>query len=827
MSAPLPFQWMAEQYFKAGWSPLPLPYKTKNPVPKGYTGATGKYVDAEDMRRWTAKKARISVGNLNYQPGNVALRLPKDVIGIDVDAHSGKAGLETFSAALAEWGPLPATWVTTSKTDGVSGIRLYRVPEGLAWPGELPFGKGVELIRWDHRFAIVYPSIHDKTGAEYGWFREVPHGGDTAVDEWDGLGQYELVAAPDDFPEPGELAELPATWVEGLTGGAEWEEKAAGEEIDDASATAWLSSCVEPDELCKHMRRTVATHSKTLRVAGEDGGAHDSMRDAAWAVLGDANDGHAGVVKALGKLRDVFLAAVRKRRGDERLAVGEWKRAVFRGISKIIEGGGQEVVDPCVALVSTSDLVRPVFQFTEFGNAQRLAKVMNGRARWIPEYKCWYVWDTVRWTRDTGGQVTRWAWKAIDLITEELANIGGTTSDEDEDKFKKHQKNSEKDSMISAMERLVRHRPGIPISAELLDGNPRLLNCPNGTLELTDDGSRFRRSQRAEDYLTLVAGAPYVPDARSELWDDYLERFFPDQEIRDWLQLLVGYSLFGANDEQLMVIGWGGTSTGKTTFKEAIEAALGMYAGVLEKSVFRADIGDRPRPDILKAMPRRLVISEEFSGSEVLHVDQIKYITGAGRTSARGMRSDIFLERTPAFTPWLLTNEFPQIKGGDLALQNRVLVVPFASHMPRTRSSARARRWMLEEVHSAVLAWAVAGWDAYCQGKDVRDVPAGALDANARFIGELSDFHTFLSTACDRGPDYVEVPSRLYEAYEHWCGLERVPERDRLSSTAFGRHLSAMGIHKPNRKVTIDGKQTYLRHGVRLVSEWAKIVETQ
>jgi putative DNA primase/helicase len=805
--APMPFVWMAQQYFDAGWSPLPLPYKEKSPVPNGYTGASGSYVTDTDLARWLKKRARINVGNFNYAPGNIALRLPRNVIGIDVDAYSGKTGLESLEAALDEWGPLPATWVTTSKEDGVSGIRLFRIPEGLAWPGELPQGKGVELLRWDHRFAIVYPSIHDKTGAEYAWLQQVPG---------DGPGGLDLVASPDDFPTPGDLPELPEAWVEGLTSGQRWEERAAAD-ITEAEANAWLSSCVEPEDLCAYMRKTISTHTKLLRLAGEDGGGHDAGRDAAWAVLGDANDGHGGVKTALGKLRDVFLAAVRKRRGDERQAREEWRRAVFRGIAKIIEGGGRELADPCTSLVAIGDSNDPLFDFTEFGNTQRLARVLNGKARWVPGLKCWYIWDTVRWVPDPeGSQVNRWAWKAIDLIEEEIARLGGTADDDTIGEFKKHKKKSSTKAQVAAMVGLVRDRQGMALPAESLDANPRLLTTPNGRLELTDSGTEFSRRQRAEDYMTRVTSAPYDPDATSELWDDYLGKFFPDPEMRAWLQLLIGYSLFGANDEQIMVIGHGLTGTGKTTFKMAIEAALGDYAGVLEKSIFRANTDDKARPDILKAMGRRIVISEEFSASDKLHVDQIKYITGAGDISARGMASNVFVERTPTFTPWLLTNEFPQIAGGDLALVNRVLVVPFGAAMIRTQESARKRRRLLEEpgAPSAVLSWAVGGWNAYCAGKALRDVPASALEANARFLSELSEFHAFLSECCDRGPEYSEPSQLLFEAYEEWCGYNRIKERDQLNVNTFGRQLSAMGIGRDRART--DGVRVQVRTGVRL-----------
>ena len=60
----------------------------------------------------------------------------------------------------AELGPLPATYITTSRNDGVSGIRMFRVEPGLRWPTGP--GKDIEFVHKGHRYAIVRPSIHTR-----------------------------------------------------------------------------------------------------------------------------------------------------------------------------------------------------------------------------------------------------------------------------------------------------------------------------------------------------------------------------------------------------------------------------------------------------------------------------------------------------------------------------------------------------------------------------------------------------------------------------------------------------------------------------------------
>src|SRR5258705_13953316 len=79
-----PYRVAAVLYFEAGWpGPLPLPVQAKREPPPGYTGAEGIYPSRADVQDW----ADNGKGH-----GNIALRLPDDVIGVDVDMYDGKQG---------------------------------------------------------------------------------------------------------------------------------------------------------------------------------------------------------------------------------------------------------------------------------------------------------------------------------------------------------------------------------------------------------------------------------------------------------------------------------------------------------------------------------------------------------------------------------------------------------------------------------------------------------------------------------------------------------------------------------------------------------------
>ncbi len=129
------------------------------------------------------------------------MRLPATVVGIDVDAYDNRAGAATFAAAETAWGVLPPTVRTTSRADGVSGIRLYKVPAGVQFVENLDglHGLNVDMIQHNHRYAMAPGSTHPNGGV----YRLLDHEGH--------------VLPLDALPRPKELPELPAAWVVGLT----------------------------------------------------------------------------------------------------------------------------------------------------------------------------------------------------------------------------------------------------------------------------------------------------------------------------------------------------------------------------------------------------------------------------------------------------------------------------------------------------------------------------------------------------------------------------------------------------------------------------------
>jgi AAA domain/Bifunctional DNA primase/polymerase, N-terminal len=185
-----PYASAAGAYLKAGWTGvLPLPPRSKSSPPEGYTGRNGREASADDVRRWRREHAA----------GNICLRLPRGVIGIDVDAYKDADHVAAWKELTERLGALPDAPWCSSRDDRISGIRLFRIPEDWEATGKLPeASNGVspgEVIQWHHRYLVVPPSIHPGTGRAYRW--------------WGGA-----------IPSVSSLPALPQPWLDALSAAA-------------------------------------------------------------------------------------------------------------------------------------------------------------------------------------------------------------------------------------------------------------------------------------------------------------------------------------------------------------------------------------------------------------------------------------------------------------------------------------------------------------------------------------------------------------------------------------------------------------------------------
>jgi len=210
---------------------------------------------------------------------------------------------------------------------------------------------------------------------------------------------------------------------------------------------------------------------------------------------------------------------------------------------------------------------------TDAGNARRLVTRYGHDLRYFFQRRTWCAWDGMRWIEDETGEVVRRAKETVRSLYIDAYNLADEKGRKD---LASHARKSEGESRIRAMLKLAESEASIPVKADQFDSNPYLLNLLNGTLNLKT--GKLQPHNR-EDLLTKLAPIEYSPNAKCQTWKAFLKRIMNgNEDLIQYLQKAVGYSLTGDTREQVLFIFYGTGANGKTTFISTIMSMLGDYA---------------------------------------------------------------------------------------------------------------------------------------------------------------------------------------------------------------------------------------------------------
>lgn len=880
---------ITKAYRARGWlGTVPIFPGKKEKPPEGFTGREAPYPSDEDLFDFLADVKYGVKSNIAIRLGNpIEINIEGEgiqtfeVIGIDVDNYPDgeklKEGGKQLEQLERKLGPLPATWTSSSRNDGVSGIRFFLVPTGYAFSGKAD--QHIDIIQRVHRYAIVYPSWHPE-GRQYVWID--PEGN--------------IVARMAEVPHASELPFLPDKWLEFLTRGGVRDE---GRPLDMDSTVeqlyAWAKKTFpkipedgsrdEHDGMCAQVLKNVKMWEKAI---DEDPSSHDKIVSAHWNLFKCAVEGHTGWAEAVRDVERYWLKDVGERGkrglGDAKMEIFRSKTTALRKIKaewdKASEDGIQMVSSACTCFNDTPPeaVLRPKaspadseddeddgdgptdenvddgapavpdveasgsaeapdkYELNDDGNANHLMDLYYGNLLWVPGLGQWISWNGDRWVGDNPA-VGRHAFRVVkarqfqyarQLMGERDRLLAALGKDDQEYKDMKRlagewlqwARSSGNNIRANGALEASQSIPGCYIQAEKLDAEPYLLGVQNGVLELHDTGARLRKMKK-DDFVTKTTSVAYVPYAGQsgkgkELWHEYLNKFLPDPDLQAFFQRIMGYALLGQNPERLVVFLLGRTSTGKSTILNAILRALGSdYAHSVNMSIFRES---KLNPELAQALPARIITSSEVSSKITVHADVLKRACGNDPMAAELKNVNVIVERIPAFLPIIATNEPPSIPGADEALKRRLCVVPFNVYVPEDEDNKRFAAMVAAECGEAVLGWMADGWTGYAR----EGIPKSSWPAQV--TGTISGFFSNLSHIGEFIRDEVEFQEKPYEKPWVLPSSELYSQyqmwcadngiRDALTSPAVGKYLGSIGYPTTNKKIA--GKQAKSHLGMRL-----------
>lgn len=444
---------------------------------------------------------------------------------------------------------------------------------------------------------------------------------------------------------------------------------------------------------------------------------------------------------------------------------------------------------------------------TQSGNADRLAAGYGDCFRYVAKWNQFLVWRDHYWQRDDRN--VEMAEMAKDIGRQWLVAAASAGSARERESMISWARSSLSLNHIKGTIELSRGIPGIAVDYNLLDANPWLFGVANGVIDLRTGN---RRDGFPGDLMTMQSPVAYDRNAGAPRWEKALKEWFPDEEVRAYVQRLAGSALVGVQRDHVFVIHYGGGRNGKGTFVRALQNVFGPYAVTPHLSLLvnqRHTEHDTIKADLFRA---RLAVASETEKRVSLAESSVKNLTGADRISCRRLYENTWQFR-PSHSLWLQTNHLPEIRGRDLGVWSRVRVVKWIATFfanpdvtldeTLAGEAAGILNWLVE----GCLMWQRAGLAepeavirptlAYRRAEDV-------LSRFAQENGIVFENQLSLSVAV------------MNEIFDKWAISEGV----KLSRKEFGEWLLDNGAWK-DRKYSDDGTRLRFWAGVGLDSSQA------
>lgn len=769
-----PYGNAARAYRDAGWQGV-LPIVGKRVPPSGFTGLSGAWPDDVQVEQWIATRSSENIG----------LRMPDDVIGIDVDAYDGRRGLETiewYELQLDE--TLPPTWTASSRTDGSgSGIRFFRVPEGVSWRSDLGKDSNVEILRYGHRFAVVWPSVHPDTGQTYRW--KTPDGN-----------------VSDDVPAVGEFPALSQAWVDALTNtGGTQTRHSDNAAVDEDVARDAQGNKVDVERILNHgipdgeQNAELYRYMCSLRARY----AYKSEMIALGMIVLQKMPNDPS--KAPWTPDDIVNMVERVRRqlpaGPSLGMANVIGPAAMAWAASVGDVGGRQrthVVEERMTLA------------TDLGNSLRVTRVLGDRLRYAADEGRWYVWDELRWAPDKTNRALDLTKLVLDDIRLEAANAEG----DDRARWNNWARDSESIQRRRAMLSGAEAEPGIVITTEQLDANPDVLVVRNGTLDLK---TGLLRESNREDLSARLAEVTYDKDAQCPRWLGHIDLLCNgDPVLAAYMRRAVGYTLTGQVGARSFFFMEGTGSNGKNAFIEPIMMMLGSYAQTATTALLTG--GDEQHPTILAdLLGTRLVFIDETKQGKALNVERVKALTGSKRVKARRMRQDFF-EFDAQFKLWIAGNGQPTIRDSSDGVWNRMHRILCKGKVAPGQQIDRFGDLLYAEEASGILNWALEGLMDWRQLGSL-GVPATIKEDVKSYQDEENSTAQYVEDILIRtdNPEDFIPSADIYLYYQSWASAHGLRGQDLKNAIHFSRDLVSLGLISD--RPTINGKKVRGFRGVR------------
>lgn len=434
---------------------------------------------------------------------------------------------------------------------------------------------------------------------------------------------------------------------------------------------------------------------------------------------------------------------------------------------------------------------------TDIGNAKRFIKRYSPELRYITDMDKWVQWDGKRWRPLYPPEVENLGVKFIEYELEIVrAMLNAAINKELKEKLQKMEKWYMKSSSAERIRKMIalsRGDKAFKTFSSKFDREKYLINTQNGVLNL----KTLELLPHSKDYnMTKITNVPYDKDAKCDNWLSFLKEILVDDDLIEFIQRAIGYTLTGDTGESVVFMMYGSGANGKTTFINAIKDMLGSYAVTTPFNTFTTDNNSHARNDLARLASARFIVASETDEGKKLAEAVVKQFTGGDTITARYLYKEFF-EFKPVGKIWLATNHKPIISGTDIAIWRRILLIPFEVTIPPENQIKNFYEHYLKPELPGIFRWAVEGTRMWME--EGLKPPLKVIAATDQYKAEMDVVKQFFDDMVTY-EEYAMIEKKiLYEKYEEWCkenGYRPLSHRKfsiRVKEKGIGEHRGTGG----------------------------------
>lgn len=446
--------------------------------------------------------------------------------------------------------------------------------------------------------------------------------------------------------------------------------------------------------------------------------------------------------------------------------------------------------------------------YTDAGNARRFIREHREWLRFVPGVG-WRAWDGKRWALCK--EPMAFAYETI----ERLNPANHELADYDAREAAKWYRASQAAPAIRNMISLAKDDAAMETLPAEFDAHPHLLNCPNGVLDIP----RMQLSPHDSSlYLTKMTGVPYEYDS-PEKWHDHVMKVTDnDEELYNYIQAALGYTLSGYTDEQVMFVAHGTGQNGKSLLLNVVRRVMGDYAETADRYLLIKSSANSIGHNLVQLKGARFAMANETGAGNEIDEVAIKQLTGSDAVTGR-----LLYQNNVTFVPsakiWLATNHRPKIRTQDLGIWRRIREIPFRVQIPEEDRIKDYDQNIFLGEGSKVLGWMVYGYQLWlATGLEPPAAVVAALEAYKE-DQDTAKVGLFLSARCKVWPSGKATNADIWAAYLDWReGLEDDDRPPELTKQGLLDRMCERGM----RRARWDAGSTRGLLGVEMASDSAE-----